>query len=392
MRILLVNDYYAPHVVGGAEVLVQGLAEGLRTRGHDVALATARIGDSKAHERIDGIDVTRIGDFPSLRRAKRRGSGTAPGRLSATTAADFQVLLRSFHPDVVHFHNVWLLGPAIVGLASGRKGITLHDYWPICVRRSMIRIDWHPCSGPAPIACRLCRLRAPADLKSLNLAVLEVERADHIRSLAACDFVTAPSSFMAERMERAGAGRPFVLHNGIDGEGTLPEPAIAPGYALFAGRPTREKGYEIARRVFAKPSMREYRLLVAAEAPPCTLSNVLILGQQSHDRMSDLIARASCVIVPSIWPENCPMIILEALQAGVPVVGSSIGGIPELVTDGETGILVPPGNVDTLAAGIRRCFDEMEPRLLAQRYGPARVRERFSREQMITRLETIYAA
>jgi glycosyltransferase involved in cell wall biosynthesis len=392
MRILLVNDYFAPHAVGGAEILVDGLAAGLQTRGHEVMLATARIGDAKARERINDVDITRIGRFPPFRRAARLGSGTAPGRLSSTTAGDFRALLRSFCPDVVHFHNVWLLGPAIVRLASGQKGITLHDYWPICVRRSMLRVNWRPCSGPSPIACRLCRLRAPADMRSLNLVTLEAERADHIRGLATCDFVTAPSSFMAERIAKAGPLRPLVVYNGIDGDGTLSEPPRAPAYALFAGRPTREKGYEIARGAFALPSMGKYRLLVAAAAPPSGLSNVLIMGQQPHDHMPHLIAGASCVIVPSIWPENCPMIVLEALQAGVPVVGSRIGGIPELVTDGETGILVSPGNVNDLAAGIRHCFDETAPRRLAQHHGPATVRERFSREQMITRLETIYAA
>lgn len=392
MRILLVNDYYAPYIVGGAEVLVQGLAMGLRARGHEVMLVTARIGGAEARERINHIDVIRIGRFPPFRRAERLGSGTAPGRLSSTTAADFQAVLRSFHPDVVHFHNIWLLGPAIVRLVSCRKGITLHDYWPICVRRSMTRINWRPCSGPGPVACRLCRLRAPASIHSLNLITLEAERSDHIRSLAACDFMTAPSDFMAELIATAGGHRPSVVYNGIDVDSGLGEKAIIPGYALFAGRPTREKGYEIALLAFRLPSMCGYRLQVAASAPHAGSPNVSIMGQQSHDCMPRLIANATCVIVPSIWPENCPMIVLEALRAGVPVVGSRIGGIPELIADGITGILVEPGNADQLAAAIRRCFQDGQLRRMAQHHGPAAVQERFSSDQMITRLEAMYVA
>lgn len=391
MRVLLVNDYYSPHMVGGAEVLVQGLAAGLRARGHEVRLITARIGNTKARECIAGIDVVRVGRFPGFSRAAMISSGTVPGRLSSTTTRDFHEALRSFRPDIVHFHNVWLLGPAIIRLVSCRKGITLHDYWPICVRRSMIRVNWRPCSGPGPVACRLCRLRAPADVRSLNLVTLEAERVDRMRTLAACDFMTAPSAFMAERLATSGDIRPVVIYNGVDAGGLIGRPSQPP-YALFAGRPTREKGYEIALRAFRLPSMRGYRLRVAAAVSHAGLSNVSILGQQPSSCMPRLIAGASCVIVPSIWPENCPMIVLEALRAGVPVVASRVGGIPELVADGETGILVPPGKVDDLAAGVRRCFEDGRLRRLTRHRGPAAIRERFSREQMLSRFEDLYVA
>src|SRR5207245_329359 len=83
--------------------------------------------------------------------ARRLSSGTAPGPLASQTASDFQAAVAAFRPDVVHFHNIWLLGPAIVNLAPGRKGLTLHDYWPICLRRTMIRVNRQPCPGPEPL-------------------------------------------------------------------------------------------------------------------------------------------------------------------------------------------------------------------------------------------------
>lgn len=392
MRILLVNDYYIPHMIGGAEVLVQGLAEGLTARGHQVMVVTARIRGAAARERIDGIDVARVGNFPAWRRALRLSSGSTAGHLSLQTITDFQIVLRSFRPDVVHFHNIWLLGPDIVGQVRYRKGVTLHDYWPVCVRRSMVRVNWVPCSGPGPVACRLCRLRAPVGGRSLNLITLEAERTAHVRSLMGCSFTTAPSHYLASRIEATCGWRPSVVYNGtVPGSSPVTD-RPTPRYALFAGRPTREKGYDTLLQAFRLAEMRGHRLCVAAAAPSSGLPNVSVLGQQPRNCMPDLIAAASCVIVPSVWPENCPMIILEALSAGVPIVGSRIGGIPELVDNERTGILVEPGNPEDLASAVRRCLDDDGLRQRAKQEGPATVRERFSRGGMLDRFEALYAA
>lgn len=392
MRILLVNDYFSPYMVGGAEVMVRVLAEGLAARDHQVMVVTARIQGTRTRERIDNIDVARIGSFPGWHQAVRLSSSTSAGPLSSQTINDFQIVLHAFRPDVVHFHNVWLLGPDIVGQGGYRKGVTLHDYWPVCVRRSMVRVNWGPCEGPGPVACRLCRLRAPSGLRSLNLITLESERAAHARRLMDCNFTTAPSQYLARRIEQTTGLRPSVLYNGIVPNRGPVTGQSEPRYALFAGRPTREKGFGTVLKTFRLPEMRGYQLWIAGLGSSAGSPNVLVLGRQSSDRMQELIAAASCVVVPSIWPENCPMIVLEALRAGVPIVASRIGGIPELIADGHTGILVEPGNTADLAGAIRRCFEDTRLRHRAGQEGPLAVRQRFSREGMLDRFEALYAA
>jgi glycosyltransferase involved in cell wall biosynthesis len=86
------------------------------------------------------------------------------------------------------------------------------------------------------------------------------------------------------------------------------------------------------------------------------------------------------------------MTVLEALRAGVPIVASRIGGIPELVEDGVTGILVQPGDLDALASAICRCLKDDQLRARAKQYGPITVCERFSRDVMISRFEKLYLA
>src|SRR5258707_15565633 len=114
MRILVVNDFYAPYIVGGAETLVQELVAGLSARNHDVAVATARIEGTPQREVLQGIPIFRVGRFPAINRALEIASGTAPSSLAPVTISDFWAATNAFQPSVVHFHNVWLLGPASI--------------------------------------------------------------------------------------------------------------------------------------------------------------------------------------------------------------------------------------------------------------------------------------
>jgi glycosyltransferase involved in cell wall biosynthesis len=389
MRVMLVNDFYEPHIVGGAETLVRGLAAGMRQRGHAVTVVTARLFEQPASDDIDDVAVMRIGRFPILPRARRLASGTAPQPLSEIVRKEFLEAIARVCPDVVHFHNVWLLGPEIVRLAPHPRGVTLHDYWPICVRRSLIRVGGVPCDGPSAVPCRCCRLRAPASLRSFDHIGLERERREHALTLGSCDFVTAPSRFLAERVANGGP-LPHVVYNGIAADAPTGTASAEP-YVLFASRATPEKGYPVALRAFSLPELSQIPLRVAADAPATPLPNVTVLGWQRSETLGSLIAGASCIVVPSVWPENCPMIVLEALRAGVPVVASRIGGIPELVEDGMTGILVPPGDAEALARAIRRCLNNEELRRHARERGPAVVSERFSLDAMVARLENLYA-
>ncbi len=256
----------------------------------------------------------------------------------------------------------------------------------------MIRVNSQPCAAPGRFACRACRLRAPKTWRSLNAMHIERERSSHNQVLESCAFVTAPSLFLAERIAQSSSCRPVVVYNGIDTNVATPSPTNEKPYVLFASRPVGTKGYTVALQAFARPELEQYQLRVAGLSRPVSAPNVIILGQQPANRMPGLIAGASCIIVPSIWPENCPMIILEALRAGVPIVASRIGGIPELIEDGVTGLLIPPADPVALAEAISRACKDQTLQRSARQVGPVVVGHRFSRDIMISQLELLYAA
>ena len=391
MRIMLVADHYDPYLIGGAETHILILARELSARKHAVSVVTSRIGDDPARETRDGIPVFRVGHFPTFRRTVLAVSGTAPGKLSAETRMGFLRAVEEARPDVIHFHNPWLLGPEIISLAKCRKGVTIHDYWPICPRRSMIRIDWSLCPGPTRLDCRICRLRAPTTWRSFNLCSIEAERSMHRRLLEECDFTVAATQFVSDQVAKVLGVVPTVVSYGIPPEVPFTREENDLSFALFAGRVTKAKGYSLLLRAFSKGELRRYTLLVAGRSGPSRLPNVRVLGWQSPELLFQKMAQATCLVLPSIWPEPAGIVILEALRAGIPVVASRIGGIPELVDDGVTGILVPPGDLSTLVAAIRRCFEDQDLQASARRMGPEVIRKRFSLSQKLDVLEGLYA-
>lgn len=104
----------------------------------------------------------------------------------------------------------------------------------------------------------------------------------------------------------------------------------------------------------------------------------------------DLMSRAACVVVPSLWPEPFGLVALEAQRLGTPVVASRVGGLAELVDDGKTGILVPPGDVQALVNGILFACDP-HFQSTTRREGPKFVRENYSFEKTLNKWESVYA-
>jgi glycosyltransferase involved in cell wall biosynthesis len=164
------------------------------------------------------------------------------------------------------------------------------------------------------------------------------------------------------------------------------------GYLMFAGDFSTDKGVAVLLKAYS--ALRDSPPLVLIGRPPagCQLprdANVVVLESWPHDAVQEAWKRCSLALVPSLWAEPFGLVVLEAMAAGRPVIGSRIGGIRDVVVDGETGLLVPPGDATALRDAMARLLASPE---LARQMGAAgqrRVAE-FRANVVIPRLEQVY--
>jgi glycosyltransferase involved in cell wall biosynthesis len=215
-------------------------------------------------------------------------------------------------------------------------------------------------------------------------------------TVRAADLVLAPSAATAAELRRdyqviGAAVVPNVtggleVGGGGDAEDAEDAEDEAPGYLLFVGRLRIRKGVEVLLEAL-RPGMRlliagdgEHRAALerkVAELGPVGITpRVRFLGRCGAGRVRRLLNGAAALVVPSIY-EGMPLVILEAMEAGIPVVASRVSGIPEVVEDGRTGWLVPPEDLRALAAALNEVLERPEEARRRGDEGRRRVDERF---------------
>jgi glycosyltransferase involved in cell wall biosynthesis len=215
------------------------------------------------------------------------------------------------------------------------------------------------------------------------------------------DLFLAPSRHLRDRVVAGGlpAGRVRVLPNPVR-SAVRPRPSPAgPPVVVYSSRLVAEKGVDVLLDAAARlPSGTRVRMIgsgrierpvrdrVTAERLP-----VEVLGPLPPAEVVAHLRSAAVAVLPALWEENCPMAVLEAAAQGVPVVASAIGGIPELVEDGRTGVLVPPGDAGALAAALTRLTGQPLEAEGMGRAGWRRVRERHDPGAHVAALLRSYA-
>ncbi len=361
MRVLIVTGIWPPDV-GGPASHAPEVAEFLLGRGHSVEVVTT----------ADAPPAPR--EYP-VRWASR---AHAPGVRHVEAAA--LIRERARKNDVVY--STGMLGRTALGSTTARKPFVAKLTQDPAFERALRRGQFH--GGPVEFqrssAARL--LRAARDQ--------ELRRAAH---------VITPSAFLAELVRGWGipAERISVLPNPTPPVPALPEPERGARPLLaFAGRMTAPKALGVALEAVAQVPEVDFALAgdgderAALEARARELGldgRVRFLGALSRDEVLSLFHSADAALLSSAW-ENFPHTLVEALAVGTPAIATSVGGVPEIVTDGENGLLVPPGDPAVLAEAIRRFLGDPELRgLLAAAAAPSA--ERFSPERIYGQLEEI---
>lgn len=360
MRILVANKFWYRR--GGLERVMFDEIEWLEEAGHEVAHF------STAHPL--NVDSAWSGYFaPYLELGPGSGLSAADKARAVArmfenrpAARQFSRLVDDFKPDVIHVHGIHRqLSPSILGVAR-RRAVpvvqTLHDCHHLCPADTLLRGGSEKCDPPrcgtywyGPAISHRC-VRGSASVSALLAAETAVARMRHSYERGVTRFV-APSRCLRDMMSRGGWNVPTdVIPNAVP----LAECRVGAGEGFAViGRLTWEKGVDIALQA-ARQS--EVRLTVAGVGPAedtlkTRFPEAEFTGMLGKDAVAELVRRSRAVVVPSLWFENAPMSVLEAMAAGVPVIGSMSGGIPEQITSGHDGLLVPVGDADALADAMQ---------------------------------------
>lgn len=329
MRILQVSSHYPPRHTGGAERVCRSLALTLSSLGHEVQVAApmAESDDGGVHVRSLPAGAPRLAQ-------KLLFDYTSPRATAALLG-----VMDEFQPDVVHMHNVYGIGSRLVAAASTRAAtlVTLHDYWPIDVVAPRYRhgeLVYPP----------LTRVLAPW---------IWLHRRWHAAQLRdAC--LVSPSDFLARRVGRELDRRMEVVRNGVD----QPRDETARDRRmLFVGRLVPEKGLdEILPAMVETASRHGWGIDIAGDGPLRAPLAQRFPSVQFHGQVdpAPLYRSASILVVPSVWPENAPVVVLEGMAHGVAVLAAASGGVPEMLREGETGLLHAPGDAGGFARQLER--------------------------------------
>ena len=421
MKILLVNKFH--YRKGGAETYYLTVGSELERMGHEVAYFSMKHPNNLPCK-WDKYFVTQreYNDVKNPLSAVRDGIALI---YSPEAKRNFQALCEEFRPDVVHLNNVHrqitlsILDAPYLKEHHVPVFYTAHDYVTICPGYLMLDGEGRVCDACLEDGkyrhCIENRCVKGSRAKSA-LAALEASFNRSHRSNERIDRVIAPSKFMRSKLIEGGwpEGKVLALQNfaddailarasGVAGDVTDRESP----YLLFFGRLSAEKGVDVLLRAFdaAAPSLpRDMRLIVVGDGPDAaefrelaasldSASRIEFAGYQTGDALQTYVERASLAIASSRCRENMPYSIVEAFAAGTPVVGTRIGGIPELVADGVTGFACEPGDVATMADAMVRgaeAFLDAPVYVRMQESCRAYVRENCSRDKFMDQLVELY--
>jgi glycosyltransferase involved in cell wall biosynthesis len=397
MRVLMVSQFFAP-VIGGEERMVETMSTELSRRGHEVAVATLQTGDLPANELHREVRVHRIGSAAQRIRGlySEAARPHAPPLPDPLLMRNLLAVIRRERPQIIHGHN-WLaqsLMP-IKRLSRSPLVLSLHDYSLICATRRFVYAN-QPCSGPGPIKCVTCASQHYGRVKGTSVAL--GTRAMRPLAFSTVEMFLPVSEVVARHtgLREMGAAwqvlPDFLSEESLTDAAEPPEGLPEDGFTLFVGDLTRDKGVEVLLDAYAKlpdvpPLVLIGRSLSPRLSPPP--ANVVVLGPRPHAEVMASWRRCGVGVVPSITEEPFGLAALEAMAAGRPVVAADHGGLREMVSDGESGLLVAPADVAALRGALRRLHSDRE---LRERMGRAGLEcaRRFTPAVVVPQLEDVY--
>lgn len=395
-KILLVSKFY--YTRGGAEVVAINMANDLAKRGYEIGVFTMDYPENLSPKNF--YTASQV-DFSGGLSEKIKFAMRTMGYHGIKSS--FKKALQDFKPDIVHLHNVHsYLSPAVVKLAKqyGCKVVwTLHDYKLACPAYSCLNRG-KICEKCFTSKFNVVRERCfKENLPASILAYFEAKKWNVKKLQQYVDYFICPSSFIKRQMLKAGLQEDklkvvcnFVDPVKLEQLKNTEVSNIRDDFYVYVGRLSDEKGVATLLKA-AKELPYKLKLLgggplydgFVAQYGDC--EHIELLGHQSAENVASILSRAKFLVLPSECYENNPLSVIEALCAGIPIVGANIGGIPELI-DENSGVVFVSGNAEDLQRAITKIMHD------ADKYNYAQIakasQERFSFETHFKQLQKLY--
>lgn len=361
MKLMIVNTFYFPDIIGGAEVSVQKLAEGLVKNGNEVVILCN--GEHNSIETINGIKIIRKkfnNIFSFFQYRKSTGLKKILYKiLDYYNPFNRKILKEIFNdekPDILHTNNLFGISPVIWRLAK-KQNIpiihTLRDYFQLCPKANLLKKDGSSCKNCYMI-CKLYRAGYRKCSKNVN-------------------YVTAPSAWTLNKFLEKNyftMSQKKVIYNAVDYdiEETLKIyhkriESIKSKKEInfvYVGGLYKHKGIKWLIETFLNINNKNISLNIAGKGELLKYvkeaesrdKRIKYHGFLNENELKGLLRMSDFLVIPSLWEEPFGRVIIDAYKSCIPVIGSNIGGIPELIINNQTGFLIEQGNCDELAEKI----------------------------------------
>ncbi len=389
LRILLVSDHYPPFI-GGAHRQTQLLAHELRQRGHEVNVATVWSGGLPEVEDDAGVRVFRLKQLRTwlpgmVHDRKQRHQPPFPDPI---TVVGLRRVIRDFKPDVVHAYGWFsyssalaLLGTHIPLLISAR------DYGYSCATRTLVYRGEQTCDGPALPKCLGCAANLYGTPKGW-LAALGVllgrsllkRKVRGIHSISAYVQAIMRRDFLGNQQTNtiAEAIIPSFREDEADQQATVDaqtqsylDRLPAEKFILYVGALRRVKGVSQLLDAYARLASPPPLILIGtfeSDSPREFPPGVSVLENVPHRAVMAIWERSLFGVIPSLWPEPLGSVVYEGMSRGKAVIGTAPGGHTDMIIPGETGLLIPAGDIDALTQAMTDLIDQPD---LRERLGTA---------------------
>ena len=383
MKILQVLHQFLPDHLGGIEIYVRNLSSELVRSGENAWVISA-----PGHVLWDPMETESV--FDGLKRIQMINKPGYKERIftffktfkNNSVLKFFDRILAEFQPDIIHFHHTLYLSGEMIFLAKNRGipiVLTVHDFWFLCHKLHLLNWRGDQCNGPQNGArCALCLGSENEGIQRwikslLYLMPLLYRTRYQIKALKSADMIVIPALFLKEILAPYCAGQlDRVIHipYGIPYTQSSFVPARPSDKIRFGylGSIKRHKGVHLLIDAFNSLEQNKPTLHIhgdiSADKPHyeeliqrCPNERIFFNGPYDNQRVGEILKDIDVLVVPSIWRETGPMVILEALASKKPVIAPKLGGMDELVRDGENGFLFEHGNVSSLKNTLRFVLD-----------------------------------